>query len=114
MDTAVQHLRWFDQIGLDDVPHVGGKNASLGEMVRTLAPLGVRVPNGFAITAEAYRDVLASCGAERHLREALDGLVVENVVSCCPAKLAVGRSSAVAELRTATVTSLPYCCCSCR
>jgi pyruvate,water dikinase len=90
MDTAVQHhigaasrnsvwLRWFDQIGLDDVPHVGGKNASLGEMVRTLAPLGVRVPNGFAITAEAYRDVLASCGAERRLREALDGLVVEDV-----------------------------------
>ena len=40
MDTAVQHLRWFDEIGMDDVPLVGGKNASLGEMVRALAPLG--------------------------------------------------------------------------
>jgi len=47
-------IRWFDEITLDDVPRVGGKTASLGEMYRELRPLGVSVPNGFAITAEAY------------------------------------------------------------
>jgi pyruvate,water dikinase len=46
---------WFDQIRLTDVPMVGGKNASLGEMVRELSAFGVKVPHGFAITAFAYR-----------------------------------------------------------
>ena len=44
-------IRWFDDLGLDDVPAVGGKNASLGELRRALTPRGVRVPNGFATTA---------------------------------------------------------------
>ncbi len=48
-------IRWFDQISMDDVSVVGGKNASLGEMYRQLTPHGVRVPNGFATTADAYR-----------------------------------------------------------
>jgi hypothetical protein len=52
--THVTHIRWFDDLGLDDVPLVGGKNASLGEMYRELSAQGVKVPNGFAITAEAY------------------------------------------------------------
>ena len=54
--TAAQdhYIRWFEQIGIEDVPLVGGKNASLGEMIRELAPQGIKVPNGFAITAEAY------------------------------------------------------------
>jgi len=47
----MSYIRWFSELGVDDVPLVGGKNASLGEMVRELAPQGVRVPNGFAITA---------------------------------------------------------------
>ena len=50
------YVRWFSDIGVDDVPLVGGKNASLGEMYRELAARGVRVPNGFAITAQAYAD----------------------------------------------------------
>lgn len=49
------YIRWFSEIGVDDVASVGGKNASLGEMYRALTPHGVHVPNGFAITAEAYR-----------------------------------------------------------
>lgn len=48
-------IRWFAELGLGDIPLVGGKNASLGEMYRELAAQGVNVPNGFAITAEAYR-----------------------------------------------------------
>ena len=48
------YVRWFEEIGTDDVPLVGGKNASLGEMYRALDAKGVKVPNGFAITAEAY------------------------------------------------------------
>jgi pyruvate,water dikinase len=56
------YIRWFTDIGAGDVPTVGGKNASLGEMYRELAGAGVRVPNGFAITAAAYRDFLNASG----------------------------------------------------
>ena len=52
------YAQWFDEIGIDDVPLVGGKNASLGEMYRELASDGVKVPNGFAITA---RHIATSC-----------------------------------------------------
>lgn len=47
---------WFQQLGKNDVEVVGGKNASLGEMISNLANVGVSVPNGFATTAQAYRD----------------------------------------------------------
>ena len=57
--TTASYVRWFSDLSLGDVPLVGGKNASLGEMYRELVPLGVKVPNGFAVTAEAYRKVLA-------------------------------------------------------
>ena len=51
-------ILWFDEIGIEDLPLVGGKNASLGEMRRELAPKGINVPNGFAITVNAYRYLL--------------------------------------------------------
>ncbi|MEP7296433.1 MAG: phosphoenolpyruvate synthase [Burkholderiales bacterium] len=72
--TQPQFIRWFSQIGTDDVPSVGGKNASLGELVRELAPQGVKVPNGFAITAQAYSHVLDQADAWPRLHRALDGL----------------------------------------
>ena len=53
-----KYIKWFADIAIEDIPLVGGKNASLGEMYRQLTAKGVRVPNGFAITAEAYRYVL--------------------------------------------------------
>lgn len=59
---------WFDQIRLTDVPMVGGKNASLGEMVRELSAFGVKVPHGFAITAFAYRQFIAAAGLDQKLR----------------------------------------------
>lgn len=77
--AAPRWVRRFDDVGLGDVALVGGKNASLGEMVRTLGPLGVRVPNGFAVTADAYREVLERAGAWPALRRALDGMDVRDV-----------------------------------
>jgi len=66
-----KYIRFFNEIGIDDIPLVGGKNASLGEMVQKLAPQGVKVPNGFAVTAEAYRYVLDEAHAWEALRETM-------------------------------------------
>ena len=57
------YIRFFEELGIDDVVTVGGKNAGLGEMYRSLTAQGVRVPNGFAITADAFRYVLEANGA---------------------------------------------------
>ena len=56
--AAAAYVRAFEELGLADVPLVGGKNASLGELYRVLLAQGVQVPNGFAVTADAYRDAL--------------------------------------------------------
>ncbi|WP_067903160.1 phosphoenolpyruvate synthase [Nocardia vaccinii] len=72
--TGTAYVRFFDEFGIADVASVGGKNASLGEMYRSLAEAGVRVPNGFAITADAYRDMLTAAGAWGPLTDALAGL----------------------------------------
>ena len=69
-----KYIRWFDQIGIGDVASVGGKNASLGEMYRELTPKGVKVPNGFAITAGAYGYLLKQAGVVPPLKAALEGL----------------------------------------
>ncbi len=77
--TDFQYLRFFDELGIEDVPLVGGKNASLGELYRQLVPKGVPVPNGFAITAPAYRLVLERAGAADRLHAALDGIRADDV-----------------------------------
>ena len=74
MNTKQGFIRYFKDIGIDDVPLVGGKNASLGEMYRELIPQGVNVPNGFAVTAQAYRNVLDQADAWTKLHRALDGV----------------------------------------
>ena len=63
----VTYIRWFADLGLDDIPLVGGKNASLGELYRALAPMGVRVPPGFAITADAYRHFLREAHLDQQI-----------------------------------------------
>jgi pyruvate, water dikinase len=73
------YVRWFDDIRLKDVPEVGGKTASLGELHALLAADGGRVPDGFALTAEAYRDVLTAAGAWPELRKLLTDLDHHNV-----------------------------------
>ena len=79
MDDANRFIRWFSEIGVADVALVGGKNASLGEMYSELERQGIRVPNGFAVTAEAYRQTLAQGGAWNRLRDVLGGLDPANV-----------------------------------
>ncbi|HVX33941.1 MAG TPA: phosphoenolpyruvate synthase, partial [Solirubrobacterales bacterium] len=72
--SEFEYVRFFEEFGAGDVPSVGGKNASLGEMYRELSGEGVLVPHGFAITAEGYRHTLAEAGAVEPLRTTLAGL----------------------------------------
>lgn len=68
------YILWFEEIGLQEISRVGGKNASLGEMYRELTPQGVKIPNGFAITAEAYRYVLREAGLDTKIKQILGDL----------------------------------------
>ncbi len=77
--VTMKFTRRFEEIGIDDVATVGGKNASLGEMYRELRGEGMLVPGGFAVTADAYRHVLETNGAWERLHEALDGLDPDDV-----------------------------------
>ena len=79
--ASARYIRWFSELGLDDVTLVGGKNASIGELYRELTPLGVRVPNGFAITADAYYEMLTEAGAWDRLHELLDDLDKSDVTA---------------------------------
>ncbi|MBZ0330523.1 phosphoenolpyruvate synthase [Halomonas sp. ANAO-440] len=73
------YILWFDQLGMDDVERVGGKNASLGEMISNLSGAGVTVPGGFATTAHAYREFLAHEGLNERINQALNRLDVDDV-----------------------------------
>ncbi len=79
MNKSKSFVLWFNEIGIQDIPLVGGKNASLGEMYQNLTAKGIKVPNGFAITAYAYQYVLEKSGAMSELRSALRGLNPKNV-----------------------------------
>ncbi len=72
--SAPSYVRWFREIRIEDVPLVGGKNASLGELYSVMSAEGVMVPNGFALTAQAYRNSLAAADAASRLHRLLDGL----------------------------------------
>lgn len=72
-------ILWFKEIGIDDVPVVGGKNASLGEMYRELAANGVKVPDGFAITADGYRYFLREADLDNKISEILKDLDIHNL-----------------------------------
>jgi pyruvate,water dikinase len=71
--TPTPYVLDFSEISLADVPKVGGKNASLGEMFRALKPRGVGVLDGFATTADAYRHLLGTMGLEERLPRSLSG-----------------------------------------
>jgi len=79
MSTQNNYIRWFNELNLDDVPLVGGKNASLGEMYQALSPQGIQIPNGFAVTAEGYRYLLDQAQAWGPLHSALDTLKPDDV-----------------------------------
>jgi pyruvate,water dikinase len=73
------YIVWLEHLGIHDVPSVGGKNASLGEMIANLSHLGVRVPGGFATTAQAFRDFLQHNDLENRINAALSPLDVSDV-----------------------------------
>ena len=80
-----EYIIWFDNLGMDDVDRVGGKNASLGEMISNLASAGVRVPGGFATTAEAYREFLSQDQLDQRINKLLQQLDVDDVVALAEA-----------------------------
>src|SRR2546430_6039807 len=77
--ASMRFIRRFSDVGLSDVDLVGGKNASLGEMIRELSPLGIRVPDGFAVTADAYRHFLSAAELTKPIQDLLSGLRREDV-----------------------------------
>ena len=79
MAMTTAYIRWFETIRLEDVPLVGGKNASLGELYCELGEAGVKIPNGFALTVAAYADALTSVKAWASLHALLDDLNITDV-----------------------------------
>ena len=74
-----EYVLWYQQLGMNDVGRVGGKNASLGEMISNLANAGVQVPGGFATTADAFNEFLERSGVEAKIYDMLDKLDVDDV-----------------------------------
>ncbi|PID46783.1 MAG: phosphoenolpyruvate synthase [Proteobacteria bacterium] len=75
-----KYIIWLNQLGIHDIDHVGGKNASLGEMIQNLTKLGVKVPGGFATTSEAYQEFLKHDGLNDRINAILDELDVDNIL----------------------------------
>ena len=102
-------IRWFADIGPDDVSLVGGKNALLGELYRELTRSGVRVPEGFAITTEAYRHFLSATGLATRIGGLLQGLDASNLADLAERGRAIRQAILSAELparlRDAIVTA---------
>ena len=90
------NVRWFSELGLADLEQVGGKNSSLGEMVSELAALGVRVPDGFATTAEAYRRFIGDTGLAEQISARLAGLDTDDVTELARAGREI-RAAVVAQ-----------------
>ncbi|MFA6306454.1 MAG: phosphoenolpyruvate synthase [Patescibacteria group bacterium] len=91
-----QFIKFFEETTIKDVPEVGGKNASLGEMYKNLAGQGIKVPNGFATTAEAYNYLLEQTHLKENIKKTLDGLNTHNVTDLAK------RGAAVRKLIIAT------------
>jgi pyruvate,water dikinase len=96
-------IRWFDEVGMSDLPAVGGKNASLGEMRRALTPLGIRTPDGFATTADAYRAFLRAADLERVIEDGLRHLDVGQIETLQAAGGRIRSAILAAELPQALV-----------
>jgi len=106
---ALRYIRWFSEIGIKDVPLVGGKTASLGELYCALKPKGINVPNGFGVTAEAYRAALTEAGAWDKLRETLAQIPQGDVAALAKqaekARAIVHAATGTAELRDQIVAA---------
>ena len=101
-----QYIRWFHEIGLADIAAVGGKNASLGELFRVLTPVGINVPAGFAVTAEAYRLFLRAARLEERIHEQLDGLDVRDIADLRRRGAAIRHAIMAADLPAEVVAQV--------
>lgn len=110
----LKFIRWFDDIGIADVPLVGGKNASLGEMCRELGPQGINLAFGFAVTAEAYREFLHSTGLDQEIKRILTGLDCHKVQDLQKRGLAIRHAVMAAkipeELQVSIVSAYQQLC----
>jgi pyruvate,water dikinase len=79
MDKKEAYIVWYKDLGIEDIPIVGGKNAALGEMLSGLTPMGINVPDGFAVTAKAYRYFLEATGLNSKIEEILKGLDTKDI-----------------------------------
>ncbi len=79
MEENKNFVKWFSEVGIEDVPIVGGKNAALGEMFQNLVPLGVNIPDGFALTADAYRHFFQNTGLDEKIKKVLADLDTKNI-----------------------------------
>ena len=105
-----RYIRWFEELSIADVPLVGGKNASLGELIRNLEQTGVRVVPGFATTVAAYKAFLAVNGLEEPIREQIDrwagaGVPLETAGRAIRTAIASGKwpNAIAAEMTSATI-----------
>ena len=98
-------MLWFNELGMGDVPLVGGKNASLGEMYRQLGSKGVKVPNGFAVTATAYHSFLREAGIAHDIQLLMKDLDVHNVQQLQHVGAQVRATILNAEVMVAAVCS---------
>ncbi|GAB2929485.1 phosphoenolpyruvate synthase [Hafnia psychrotolerans] len=78
-EADLRNVIWYNQLGMNDVDKVGGKNASLGEMITNLSDLGVSVPNGFATTSQAFNDFLDQSGVNHRIHDLLDSVDVDDI-----------------------------------
>src|SRR5690348_2187170 len=104
--TTAAYVLPFSQVGLDDIARVGGKNASLGEMIAGLAPAGVCVPDGFALTADAFRLHLAEAGLDRCIYDELERLDLRDVATLAEVSRSIRERIAAAPLPAAVATQL--------
>jgi pyruvate,water dikinase len=109
-----QLVLWLDQVRLEDVHLVGGKNASLGEMIQQLTPKGVRVPTGFATTSYAYRYFIEKTGLDAQLRQVLGGFDVNDVTELRrrgrKARSLILNATFPDDLKTAILTAYHQMC----
>ncbi|WP_395754800.1 phosphoenolpyruvate synthase [Edwardsiella ictaluri] len=114
--AQLQNVVWYNQPGMHDVERVGGKNASLGEMITNLPELGVTVPNGFATTAQAFNDFLEQSGVNQRIYTLLDQTDIDDIDALARAGALIRRlvietpfpAALEAEIRSAYATLAAY------
>jgi len=102
-----EYVLWYQELGMQDVPRVGGKNASLGEMISNLANAGVQVPGGFATTADAFNEFLDQSGLNAKIHDILDSLDVTNTTSSKPDSVSILNMTPEADLSERTIRWIP-------